>query len=440
MSDNILSFDQINLSLEIKNLFKNKEKTYDELIPLANKYINISKGDEKNLSHIHLMRAFAYYYKNDFKQAIFDLDHAVDNNYEYYQLKGMIYSNSKFDDYHQAAAIPFFDKAIELNRENDELYYQRALTYFSWGKYERAKDDLSIALELNPVSKTYFYQRGLAYFNINNYEQAIEDFNSAIKHGFSHNDISLLHNLATAYFRLKNYNEALVNIDKAIKQETANEALRNLKLDIVLSREKSYFENKETDLREKIELLEESLQDKEIINKTQAKLDKVTDLAEAFQERVKWHQYGKYTFLCGLVLTTLLMFYIYSKLYCGINIWDYISTSKQCSLSDVTIGKYILLVPFLFMEYFFLSNYLRNLRFEAFYHHKKTVVLSIEKLQLHYYNMENPDDKREFCQFLLEQYKELYIAPSFVDKKYLFVKHGISSMKVNSDDSIAKNT
>ncbi|MFH1917859.1 MAG: tetratricopeptide repeat protein, partial [Nanoarchaeota archaeon] len=51
-------------------------------------------------------------------------------------------------------AISDYTKAIELNSEYDEAYYNRGLTYILLGKTGEAKKDLLNAVALNPALKT----------------------------------------------------------------------------------------------------------------------------------------------------------------------------------------------------------------------------------------------------------------------------------------------
>jgi tetratricopeptide (TPR) repeat protein len=78
-------------------------------------------------------------------------------------------------------AIECFNKAIALDKLNEEALLSRGLTYNKLGDYASALADFTIYLTLSPTSLIGFYHRGMVFFNLGSYELAITIFDQAIK-------------------------------------------------------------------------------------------------------------------------------------------------------------------------------------------------------------------------------------------------------------------
>jgi tetratricopeptide (TPR) repeat protein len=85
------------------------------------------------------------------------------------------FSNTKYDD-----AINAFNKALAMDPNNEEAYYNRGFVYFWIGKWNQAIEDYSKAISLNPKEAKFFSSRGYAYASTGQDDQAIEDYNRAI--------------------------------------------------------------------------------------------------------------------------------------------------------------------------------------------------------------------------------------------------------------------
>ena len=75
--------------------------------------------------------------------------------------------------------IEDFSKAIELNPDLAEAYYNRSLTYAKLDQYGRAIEDYDKAIELNPTLAEAYANRGIAYSEIQRYEEATRDLKKA---------------------------------------------------------------------------------------------------------------------------------------------------------------------------------------------------------------------------------------------------------------------
>lgn len=78
-------------------------------------------------------------------------------------------------------ALEYLDKAINLNPQYAEPYYNRGTVYGRLGQYQRTIDDCSEALRLKPDYVNAYNNRGNAYAALGLYSKAIEDYNTAIR-------------------------------------------------------------------------------------------------------------------------------------------------------------------------------------------------------------------------------------------------------------------
>lgn len=77
-------------------------------------------------------------------------------------------------------AIAYLGKAISLNPNYAEPYYNRGTVYGRLGQYQRTIDDCSEALRLKPDYVNAYNNRGNAYAALGLYRKAIENYSSAI--------------------------------------------------------------------------------------------------------------------------------------------------------------------------------------------------------------------------------------------------------------------
>ena len=86
-------------------------------------------------------------------------------------------------------AIEYFSKAISLINEKgikDEhnnlqnAYYNRALSYFLLGEYNKSINDFDEALKLNKEDYEAYNDKGNAYYRQGNFDEAIESYKKAL--------------------------------------------------------------------------------------------------------------------------------------------------------------------------------------------------------------------------------------------------------------------
>jgi tetratricopeptide (TPR) repeat protein len=74
-----------------------------------------------------------------------------------------------------------FNKAIELDKDSDNSFYNRGLLYNEKGDYIKAILDFNRSLALLPKQPKPHFDRGVAYANTGEYKKALKDFKKARK-------------------------------------------------------------------------------------------------------------------------------------------------------------------------------------------------------------------------------------------------------------------
>ena len=72
---------------------------------------------------------------------------------------GMIW----YDKGEYSKAIPFFDRAIEMNPEDNTAYFRRCYSFYYLGNYQNALQDLENTFDLEMIDNRYFFMKGQFY-------------------------------------------------------------------------------------------------------------------------------------------------------------------------------------------------------------------------------------------------------------------------------------
>ncbi len=73
-------------------------------------------------------------------------------------------------------AIEAIGKAISLNKDNPEWYFERANYYILQKKFSKALQDTQQAIALDSKDLSYFQQRAFLYYQLKRYEEALSDY------------------------------------------------------------------------------------------------------------------------------------------------------------------------------------------------------------------------------------------------------------------------
>jgi tetratricopeptide (TPR) repeat protein len=146
-------------------------------------------------------------------------------------------------------ALVAFNKAVELDPNNIDLYHYRGQCYTSMEKYQEAIKDFDHVIQNNDVDASAYFWRGYAYFYLKNYKSSKENYYRAIE---------IQPKFTEAYFNLACIHSIEKDLDKATERLTQC---------IQLDREFLALAKKEADL----ENLRKDARWKDIMKKFKAK-------------------------------------------------------------------------------------------------------------------------------------------------------------------------
>lgn len=137
-------------------------------------------------------------------------DFAKDANNSNYWLR---YSKASFNYFRYEDASSSIDKAIQLNPNDSELYFEKGLLNNKLHKLEIALQAFENAVKIKKESK-YFYWKGIVNQQLRNIQSAENDYQTAIDNKFESPE--LYNNLGILLAENGNNEKALLMINKAI--------------------------------------------------------------------------------------------------------------------------------------------------------------------------------------------------------------------------------
>lgn len=182
--------------------------------------------------------------------------------------------------------LMFYNKAIEINPNYPEAWYDKGVSLFDLKKYRESLNSLDKAASLDYNYSMAWYYKGLAYNQIKEYNEALKAFDTAlsIKDKKENRDKAeeqnIFLNKGLSYYGLKDYENSL-NLLKEVKDsEQEPKALNDIGL--------IYYSRKE--YKEALQFFDEAIQKKGITyawnNKglTLGKCGKFTEAIECFNK------------------------------------------------------------------------------------------------------------------------------------------------------------
>lgn len=112
-----------------------------------------------------------------------------------------------------------FQKALDLNPLDKELYYYIGFIEAKWGKYDKAVEYLKKATYIDKHYAEAYNHLGIAYLNLEKWDKAIDSFNKAIREPLYGTPEIAYYNLGTAYYYKGDYLESLSALEEALKRK-----------------------------------------------------------------------------------------------------------------------------------------------------------------------------------------------------------------------------
>lgn len=174
-SSNSSSLNEVQIAMQH---FQNGE--YASAVRNFSKYL---EKDSKN-TDVLMWRAMAKGQLKDYYGSISDYDKVIELNSNYpmqYNKIGMAYNNKAYTyvqlrEYEKA--LPFVDKALELDKSDWHFWDTRGEIYLNLGQFDKAIADLDKAIKIEKHYNSY-YLRGLAQIKKGNKEKGCKDLSKS---------------------------------------------------------------------------------------------------------------------------------------------------------------------------------------------------------------------------------------------------------------------
>jgi len=124
-------------------------------------------------------------------------------------------------------ALQDYNKAIKINNEDADAYYNRGYVLIKLGKYNRAVKDLDRAMTLEPQFAAAYHVQGIAFFYKKKYHEAVRDYSKAIE--LEPDNVKFYYSRLSAYCKLGSSTLAWEDVMKIQKLGgTVNPTLINI--------------------------------------------------------------------------------------------------------------------------------------------------------------------------------------------------------------------
>lgn len=130
----------------------------------------------------------------------------------YYLRRGFFNMNNDF----YALSIRDFTKAIELNPDNWEGYFYRAEGYVHYDMFDEALEDINKAILLDSSQFKLYNARGIIHKRLREFEDALEDYNRALAMGGD--EVIIYYNRKKLYYRMEDMDASCADLQRAISK------------------------------------------------------------------------------------------------------------------------------------------------------------------------------------------------------------------------------
>ncbi len=126
-------------------------------------------------------------------------------------------------------AIEDFNRAIALDRNQDDAWYGRGMAYGRSGDVQKGIDDLSVYIERNPSNSPAYTKRGVRYLWLGDLDHAGADLRRAIeldpRNAEAHDDLGVVHAQRGEYDAALRHFNTTVRLDPGYQKAWHNLAM-----------------------------------------------------------------------------------------------------------------------------------------------------------------------------------------------------------------------
>lgn len=192
-------------------------------------------------SYAYYLKGSMCFYQGNYEVALNNINRALalgstDENIYLFQGESLVYLKKN------KQAMISFDKAIESDPRNGYPYYDKAKCFLSINDYYNKANHLAAiklynqAIELNPDNEDFYYYRAVSKKMCDDYDAAIADLNKAIKINnldwYNYDERNTCHELKKSVYRIRKQDlyEAIrvYKADAAQKRKADNESYLNI--------------------------------------------------------------------------------------------------------------------------------------------------------------------------------------------------------------------
>ncbi len=187
----------------------------DKVIDYYQKLLKYDSSD----AYAYYNLGLAYYYKNNFVQAIFNYNRALQINPNYAEAYfGRAMVHFRKDSLQEA--LSDIDRALKLNPNLGQAYSLRSLISQREKKLQEALTDISKAIQLDSKNSAYYTQRANIYYEKDDFAQALLDYSKAIE--LEPYNTEALFNRGLIYFKKDQLDLAWSDFNKVIQLDPDN--------------------------------------------------------------------------------------------------------------------------------------------------------------------------------------------------------------------------